>query len=686
MSSEARFSAVDLACESDFSLGSLSVRPSTTRVIASGREQRVEPRVMQVLIVLVRNLGATVTRDQLIDACWEGRIVSDDAVSRVISQVRALARLSDPPAFRLETLTKVGFRMLADSTASQPQPAETKVAPAPSPPIAERKFSFARNRFRVFATCALTGLIALACATWWLNRSGSGAAMTPPLVAVSAFDNPSADPLVSPLAHGLQAETVKMLGKIPTEVRLVALTGVTPPRETRLLLRGDVQREVAQARVDVQLVDPDDSSILWAETFYRPLDQSLRLQTDVALTVASMIRAAAPQVSAGAPRIPASALAGYLTAMRWFQASSDSRTVSEFIPPLEATIHLAPNFAAAWARLAEAYRMDSRYKEEAEQNEYIERSHAAALRALSLAPRMGYAKAVLSSLQPEWSWRARVDTLHQAETLSPSDTDVLFKKAILMRRLGRLEDERLTDLRIAQIDIFSPLARRRAWGDELDSGDLKKAKADLLQLQAEDPGAVVLWFGFMNFALRGRDREASAEGLRQMEAVWPQIVADRHLSAASAANFLADYRRRTEDLVKGRDQRASNTAHAVADFNRLASDMRGQGCATDIIQELAAFRPDLAWVVVEELYLRRGYVGVHATCGHPVYADRQAATWPLFTPEAGVLRRDVRIWRVFKAVGLASYWQESGLWPDFCRDPTLGYDCRAEARKVLARP
>src|SRR4029450_4546360 len=90
---------VDLAREPEFRLGVLNGRPSACRVAFAGRDRRVEPRVMEVLVVLARASGETVTRDDLIEACWSGRIVSDDAVTRTIAQVRRLARGVDPTPF-----------------------------------------------------------------------------------------------------------------------------------------------------------------------------------------------------------------------------------------------------------------------------------------------------------------------------------------------------------------------------------------------------------------------------------------------------------------------------------------------------------------------------------------------------------------------------------------------------------
>ena len=74
---ERRETKIDLAGESDFRLGALLIRPSTCQVVSSGVEERVEPRVMEVLVTLYRAQGQTVTRDRLVDACWDGRIVSE---------------------------------------------------------------------------------------------------------------------------------------------------------------------------------------------------------------------------------------------------------------------------------------------------------------------------------------------------------------------------------------------------------------------------------------------------------------------------------------------------------------------------------------------------------------------------------------------------------------------------------
>jgi Tol biopolymer transport system component/DNA-binding winged helix-turn-helix (wHTH) protein len=100
---------VELAHEADFHLGSLQVRPSTREVLSSNGRERIEPRVMQLLTVLARADGRVVSRDALIDSCWGGLVVGEDAINRAIGKLRRLGERTG--AFELETITKVGYRL-----------------------------------------------------------------------------------------------------------------------------------------------------------------------------------------------------------------------------------------------------------------------------------------------------------------------------------------------------------------------------------------------------------------------------------------------------------------------------------------------------------------------------------------------------------------------------------------------
>src|SRR5689334_2150831 len=105
-------SPVVLAREHPFRIGKAEFRPATREVSFAGETTVIEPRVMQLLVALRRAGGGLVSKVDLADLCWEGRFVGDDAIHRVVSRLRNVAETRAGGQFRVETVKKVGYRLV----------------------------------------------------------------------------------------------------------------------------------------------------------------------------------------------------------------------------------------------------------------------------------------------------------------------------------------------------------------------------------------------------------------------------------------------------------------------------------------------------------------------------------------------------------------------------------------------
>ena len=164
---------VHLAIAPAFSLGPVAVDPARRSLERAGRTRVIEPRAMQVLVALAQAGGMVVSREALVQRCWEGRIVGDDAIYRIISQLRALAADLGADAFRIETIAKVGYRLACDEA----QPAPT--APPAEPPAATAATTWTRRAIPgapVWTRRAVAGALATGAAALLIaGSSGAGA-------------------------------------------------------------------------------------------------------------------------------------------------------------------------------------------------------------------------------------------------------------------------------------------------------------------------------------------------------------------------------------------------------------------------------------------------------------------------------------------------------------------------------
>ncbi len=169
-------------------IGLLEIDTALRRFHGPGGNGSIEPRVLDVLSTLAEAAGMLVTRQRLIERCWGGRVVGDDAVNRVIGEIRRLARSAAADSFVVETIPKAGWRLVetaghapsvafghlgvsAADTSEPSQPGPAPVTGVPDPVHAPggrrggRRFAVAR-----LAGLGVVGAAGLVGAAMWRSR------------------------------------------------------------------------------------------------------------------------------------------------------------------------------------------------------------------------------------------------------------------------------------------------------------------------------------------------------------------------------------------------------------------------------------------------------------------------------------------------------------------------------------
>ena len=99
--------------QGDFRLGQWLVCPKLNTVQADGRAIRLEPKFVQVLVCLAERPGEVVSKEELIRNVWKDTFVTDDVLTRAVSELRrALGDDAKQPRL-IETVARSGYRVIA---------------------------------------------------------------------------------------------------------------------------------------------------------------------------------------------------------------------------------------------------------------------------------------------------------------------------------------------------------------------------------------------------------------------------------------------------------------------------------------------------------------------------------------------------------------------------------------------
>lgn len=292
----------ELADELPFLLGALRVEPALRVVIAPDGERRpLEPKVMQVLLVLSHAHGKILSRAALRTLCWEGRVVSDDAIDRVIARIRRVGEELRPHAFTLETIPKVGYRLLVSEPTGQDVAAARVAVPA-----------HARAPHRRAIVAGL-GLFAAATAgvTLIARRSSPSASARTSDLALAVLPFEAGSPALADAAAELGALVRTDLVRVDG-LRVAAETSTVDAARSRgsarriadalgvtLLIQGSVRQSADGLEVTAALVAAAHDRQVWTVTARSPQADIKALRQDLSGRILQEIVSLAPASGSG---------------------------------------------------------------------------------------------------------------------------------------------------------------------------------------------------------------------------------------------------------------------------------------------------------------------------------------------------------------------------------------------------
>ena len=473
------------------------------------------------------------------------------------------------------------------------------------------------------------------------DRAASGGSEAP-RIALRNLEAPAADAVAGAFAAALSDEISGALSENQGQYDVRIDDRTASGRPADLLAGGTVRSDGGVLHVRAYLQDPRAHATLWSAEYQRPATEGARLRDEVATDVTGTLYSAIDMLRPGR-RPDASSLALYIKAQHALANPSPLSTDDPGVA-LEQLIDRQPEIANVHGLLAMVLAT-------AGTPESMKRAGDEIKRALALDPRK--AEGAWDALY----YLARHDTPH----------DFVKMEAPLLQGLAANPNFPFVNMRECQTLVWVGRAKaaipfcQRALALRPLAAPLPWNLAQALY----SDGQVGLAQAVIAKAARAHPTHYSSAKTQlriEAEAGSPDAALALLDVAGGAPLFLAP--------------QAVEAMRAVQAARKSPQPAKVEA-ALALVGKAGKLPPEEA--VKASALLGRTETAFADLAG-PRIGD---VSFLIFEPATAPLRRDPRIWPFAVKSGLAAYWRAKGVWPDFCADPALAYDCRTVAAKMV---
>lgn len=261
---------------------------------------------MGLLLCLAEHAGQVVSIDDLLEQVWAGVIVTPDSVYQAITSLRRLLRDDPKQPSYIATVPRLGYRMVATvspwvepSLTAQPVPERTAGA----------MHQGRKNWPLLAAGIAIPVILALAFLVYGRFgstahlRAAAEAAPAQTSIAVLPFLDLTSESMDQEyFADGMTEELIDRLSKIPGlrvppptssfyfKGKKISIADIAKSLGVAYVLDGSLRKSGSTMRIAARLVRADNGFVVWSETYDRRLDDTLKIQDDIAGEVTKALR------------------------------------------------------------------------------------------------------------------------------------------------------------------------------------------------------------------------------------------------------------------------------------------------------------------------------------------------------------------------------------------------------------
>ena len=489
-----------------FKINHFSIDPDDNTVTCDGDKRHVEPKAMQVLLALSEFAEKTVSRQYLLETAWGNRVVVDEALTRIISQLRNV--LDDSKSRTLiQTVPKKGYRLNApvipvtdavedagtaathiDAT-SQADDTQTTAqfealhADEPSPQMAEQDAGDAqppsgettpttRGSRKSFIMLIEVLCVIVLIMLWFSTKDPDTSTPQTQSVAVLPLKPFGNSQQTIYLAQGLSEELQGALSgseglRVPSRYSTFAQadnydapSDIARALDVEYLIEGSIAEQGDAFKVVYRLIDAGLDKILWSHSYEGDAVALPQITQNVAEQVKQYLQPDLSTLSTASEPANSTSVAAYQAYMRgkyWLMNGKTSEWFMQASAAFNQAIEADPDYAQAYGSLAYIYARYNFHDAYLQPDDAIEKARWAINKALALDPderNALLATAILSTAGQ--AFKEAESSLDKVLNKHGEDSTALYLYSELRLAQNQYDKALTLALKAKQVDPLSP--------------------------------------------------------------------------------------------------------------------------------------------------------------------------------------------------------------------------------------
>jgi len=581
-----------------YEFGQFRLLPSERLLLREGKSVQLQPKVFDALVLLVENHGSLVEKDYLLNRLWHDTFVEEGTLTRTISNLRKALGEGTQENKYIETVSKSGYRFIADvryitedTDSSLSLPADlsptNQVKKSPidetqqtdgqtkhETPNAQHTFLGQNLNPRLLIILGLFAVLTFAITLVWfasIRRTKKNSLVKS--IAVLPFKFIGGQEDARALEVGMADALIIKLSKIsqivvrPTSA-VFKYAGQNPDpavagRELKVdvVLDGNIQKDGDRLRVTVQLISSTDGTPIWADKFDTRVTGIFAVQdiisTQITQALEVQLTGAEELLLTKRHTENIDAYQAY-TNGRYFWNKRTPADLKKSLEFFEQAVKLDPNYALAHTGIADCYQLFAEYRL-LPAAEGFAKARNAATKALEIDETLAEAHTSLAYTLAfyDWNWMAAEKEFKRSIELNPNyaTTHQWYSEYLVV--LGRFNEARAEIERAQELDPQSLIIRVDVAAYYYLVRQYDEAIAQSQKVVETDPNLAFAYvFIWGSYQQKGMEKEAVEAYLKIVALLWgrSETEVEELKRAYEKTGIKGFWRKRLEQMNKPSNQ------------------------------------------------------------------------------------------------------------------------------------